>query len=164
MLICGCGYLMHTEGIDEQVGEQRAVTWLVRLECRQCRLHIGALTSPDKALEVVDRLMWTDDAKHVLERMPPYVSPLVRQQAEEFARARGQRVITFWLLAQARNGATIVWDAEAECRLEKIPAPVRAMARIELERTALDKGSSHVTVALMEEVKARYFGMFSSKQ
>ncbi|MES4784513.1 MAG: hypothetical protein C4294_00260, partial [Nitrospiraceae bacterium] len=49
-------------------------------------------------------------------------------------------------------------------RLEKIPAPVRAMARIELERTALDKGFSHVTVALMEEVKARYFGMFSSKQ
>ncbi|MER3421934.1 MAG: hypothetical protein C4293_00570 [Nitrospiraceae bacterium] len=96
--------------------------------------------------------------------MPPYVSPLVRQQAEEFARARGQRVITFWLLARARNGATIVWDAEAECRLEKIPAPVRAMARIELERTALDKGFSHVTVALMEEVKARYFGMFSSKQ
>jgi hypothetical protein len=35
------------------------------------------------------------------------------------------------------------------------------MARIELERTAADRGLSTVTVALMEEVKARYFGMGS---
>jgi hypothetical protein len=37
------------------------------------------------------------------------------------------------------------------------------MARVELERTALDKGHAHVTVALMEEVKARYFGLFASQ-
>jgi len=33
------------------------------------------------------------------------------------------------------------------------------MARVELERTALDRGMAEVTVSLMEEVKARYFGM-----
>jgi hypothetical protein len=33
------------------------------------------------------------------------------------------------------------------------------MARVELERTAVDRGSKRVTVALMEEVKAKYFGM-----
>jgi hypothetical protein len=33
------------------------------------------------------------------------------------------------------------------------------MARIELERTAADRGAARITVALMEEVKARYFGM-----
>jgi len=45
-----------------------------------------------------------------------------------------------------------------------LPAPVRTMARIELERTAADRGETRITVALMEEVKARYFGMASSKK
>lgn len=154
---------MHTESIDEQVDEQEGEVWLVRLECRRCGFRVGALASYDKAHAVVDQLMWTDDAKHVLERMPPYVSPLVREQVEEFARARRQRVITVSLLARARSGGIVAWDPEAERRLEKVPAPVRDMARVELERTALDKGLSQITVALMEEVKARYFGMFASK-
>jgi hypothetical protein len=33
------------------------------------------------------------------------------------------------------------------------------MARIELERTAADRGLSRVTASLMEEIKAKYFGM-----
>jgi hypothetical protein len=33
------------------------------------------------------------------------------------------------------------------------------MAKVELERTALERGQPRVTVALMEEVKAKYFGM-----
>jgi hypothetical protein len=37
------------------------------------------------------------------------------------------------------------------------------MARIELERTAADRGEARITVALMEEVKARYFGMSAQK-
>jgi hypothetical protein len=37
------------------------------------------------------------------------------------------------------------------------------MARLELERTAAERGQACVTVALMEEVKARYFGMAASK-
>ena len=53
--------------------------------------------------------------------------------------------------------------SDAERRLERVPAPVRAMARIELERTAADRGEARITVALMEEVKARYFGMGAQK-
>jgi hypothetical protein len=71
--------------------------------------------------------------------------------------------MTFALFGQARNGGDVPWDRDAEQRLEKVPAPVRTMARQELERTALDKGQSKVTVALMEEVKGRYFGMFAQK-
>jgi hypothetical protein len=33
------------------------------------------------------------------------------------------------------------------------------MAKIELERTAAARGESRITVALMDEVKAKYFGM-----
>jgi hypothetical protein len=118
---------------------------------------------PEEAAKLVDRLMWTDEARHVLDRMPPYVAPLVRQEAEDYARSKGQRVISFALLTQARGGGTVTWDLEAERRLDNVPGPVRAMAKVELERTALERGQARVTVALMEEVKAKYFGMAAQK-
>jgi len=151
---------MHTEGVDEQWSDAGTAEWMVRLECRRCTIHVGAVGKPDQAVKLVDRFMWSDEARHALDRLPPYVQSLVKPEAEIFARSRQQRVMTFALLGQARNGAEVAWDTEAERRLEKVPAPVRAMARQELERTALDKGQSQVTVALMEEVKGRYFGMF----
>jgi hypothetical protein len=158
-LICGCHHLMHAEGIDEQVDDRDAL-WLVRWECRGCGLRIGAQASPDEAPALVGRLIWTDDARQTLGRMPPWIEPLVRQQAETFARSQNRRVITWTLLAQTGNGGAVAWDPEAERRLERIPASVRALARTELERTASDRSLDRVTVELMEEVKARYFGFF----
>jgi hypothetical protein len=96
--------------------------------------------------------------------MPPYLAPLVRAEVEEDVRGRGERVVTYDLLLRPRIGERIEWDPDAERRLDRVPAPVRAMARVELERTAADRGETRITVALMEEVKARYFGMASSKK
>jgi hypothetical protein len=62
---------------------------------------------------------------------------------------------------QARQGGVVVWEPGAEQRLERVPKAVRAMARVELERTALERGEGRVTIALMEDLKARYFGMFA---
>jgi hypothetical protein len=108
--------------------------------------------------------MWTDDAIHRLGRMPPYLAPLVRGEVEQDVRVRGERVVTYDTVLRPRTGERVEWEPEAERRLDKVPAPVRAMARIELERTAGDRGETRITVALMEEVKARYFGMGSSKK
>ncbi len=164
MLVCGCGRWMHTQGVDEQPNEciegSRATTWLVRWECLACRALVGLEAPPEEAVTLVDRLVWTDDAKHVLERMPPYMVPLVKADVEDYVRTQGQKVVTVTLLGQARQGGAVLWDPEAERRLQSVPAPVRAMARLELERTAAEKGQDRVTVSLMEEVKARYFGMF----
>jgi hypothetical protein len=75
-------------------------------------------------------------------------------------RARDERVVAYDTLLRPRTGgAQIVWEPEAERRLDNVPAPVRAMAKIELERTAAERGETRITVALMEEVKAKYFGM-----
>jgi hypothetical protein len=153
---------MHTEGIEERM-ERRPPTWLVRFECCGCHSLFGLEAPADEAATWVDRLMWTDEARHVLDRMPPYVAPLVRHDVEDYARSKGQKVITFAVLAQARHGGAVAWDPEAERRLENVPGPVRAMAKVELERTALERGEARVTVALMEEVKAKYFGMAASK-
>lgn len=163
MLTCGCGRWMHTEGIEERMGENGEPSWFVRSECRGCGLKIGVEVPEGRADGLVDRFMWTDEALHRLERMPPYVSPLFRGEVERDVRARGLLVVTYAQLLTIRTGERIEWEPEAERRLDRVPAPVRAMARIELERTAVDQGASRVTVALMEEVKAKYFGMAAQK-
>jgi hypothetical protein len=163
MLTCGCGRWMHTEGIEERAGEDGALQWFIRTECRGCGLRVGVDVPAGRPDGLVDLLTWTDDALHRLERMPPYLAPLFRDEVEQDMRARGERVVTCDTLLRPRTGERIEWEAEAEGRLENVPAPVRAMARIELERTAADRGETRITVALMEEVKARYFGMAAQK-
>ena len=161
MLTCGCGRWMHTEGIEEQTSEDGSQQWFIRSECRGCGLKIGVDVPAGQLNGLVDRLMWTDDALHRLGRMPPYLAPLFRDEVEQDLRARGERVATYDILQRPRRGGRIEWDAEAERRLDNVPAPVRAMAKIELERTAAERGIGRITVALMEEVKAKYFGMGS---
>lgn len=159
MLTCGCGRWMHTEGIEERAYEDGAAQWFIRSECRGCGLKVGVDVPAGQIGGLVDRLMWTDEALHRLDRMPPYLASLVRQEAEERARAREARVITYDRLLHPSSEERIEWESEAERRLEKVPAAVRAMAKVELERTAVERGMNVVTVSLMEEVKAKYFGM-----
>ena len=163
MLTCGCGRWMHTEGVEERVCDDGTSQWFIRSECRGCGLKVGVDVPAGQPGGFVDRTMWTDDALHRLDRMPPYLAPLVRSEVEQDVRIRGERVVTYDTLLRPRPGERIEWDPEAECRLERVPAPVRAMARIELERTVADRGETRITVALMEEVKARYFGMAARK-
>jgi proto-chlorophyllide reductase subunit len=150
---------MHTEGIEERTSEDGSQQWFIRSECRGCGMKIGVDVPAGETNGLVDRMMWSDDALHRLERMPPYLAPLFREEIEQDLRARGERVATYDGLLRPRSGARIEWDPEAERRLNNVPGPVRAMAKIELERTAADRGSNRITVALMEEVKAKYFGM-----
>jgi hypothetical protein len=154
---------MHTEGIEERGGETGPLLWFIRSECRGCGLKVGVDVPEEQAHGLVDRLLWTDEALHRLDRMPPYVAGLVREEVEQDIRRRGERVVTYETLLRPRTGERIEWDPEAERRLDRVPAPVRAMARIELERTAADRGLSRITVSLMEEIKAKYFGMAASK-
>jgi hypothetical protein len=150
---------MHTDGIEERTGEDGSQQWFIRSECRGCGMKVGADVPAGQLGGLVDRLTWTDDALHRLERMPPYLVPLFRDEVEQDMRARGERVATYDSLSRPRNGERIEWEPEAERRLNNVPAPVRAMAKIELERTAAERGTGRITVALMEEVKAKYFGL-----
>lgn len=163
MLTCGCGRWMHTEGIEERMNADGASQWFIRSECRGCGLTVGVDVPEGQADGLVDRLLWSDEALHRLDRMPPYVAVLIKEDVEQDIRRHGQHVVTYNTLLRPRTGERIEWDSEAEGRLERVPAPVRAMARIELERTAMDRGLSRVTVPLMEEVKAKYFGMGAQK-
>jgi hypothetical protein len=161
MLVCGCGRWMHTEGIEERACADGALQWFIRSECRGCGWKVGVDAPAEHTNVLVDRLIWTDEALHRLDRMPPYLAPLFCEEIERDIRARGERVVSYDILFRARTGERIEWDHEAERRLDNVPAPVRAMAKIELERTAAERGEPRISVALMEEVKAWYFGMGS---
>jgi hypothetical protein len=150
---------MHTEGIEERADEDGSQQWFIRSECLGCGLKIGVDVPAGHANGLVDRLIWTDEALHRLERMPPYLRPQFREEVDQDMRARQDWVVTYDSLLQPRGNARVAWEPEAEGRLHNVPAPVRAMAKIELERTAAERGTGRVTVELMEEVKAKYFGL-----
>ena len=109
-------------------------------------LHVPlrfAVEAESKALSsLLGRVCWTDIAMHELDRLPPYIKPLVRYDVEQYANDRKTCVVSWDLLNEARNRGTVTWDSEAEQRLVKVPAGIRAMARVELERTAI--GPWHV--------------------
>jgi hypothetical protein len=133
------------------------------LSCTACGVRLGIEADSKEVSSFIHQLVWTDEAQYVLERLPPYVAPLLKGEVEGYAQGKGLNVVTYALVTEAKNHGAVVWNSEAEHRLERVPPAVRAMARVELERTALDRGMAEVTVSLMEEVKSRYFGMGMGK-
>ena len=154
---CGCDCFLRITGIEES----SPASVFAKFHCEQCGFSLGAEGSDKELDSMVPHTLWTDEALYQLSRLPPYVLPLVREEVEKFAADRGQRVVTFARIGSARNKGMVEWSPDAERRINNVPSGIRAMARIELERTAMDRGMPEVTVALMEEVKARYFGMAS---
>ena len=152
---CTCGSGFRCETLE---GWEDARVFL-RYHCERCGFRVGIETDHRKGGVLFDRPVWTDEARHRLERLPPYVEPLVRQDVEDYADRNGLTVISTDVMTEAGNQGMVSWHPEAKQRLSRVPGPVRAMARVELERTAQDRGLSEVTVELMEEIKARYFGM-----
>lgn len=154
-MYCACGSDFRCETLEEW--EEARV--FLRYCCKSCGFHLGVEADHRDASLLFDLPAWTDEARHRLDRLPPYVEPLVRREVEDYAGRTGFRVISTDLMTEAGTHGMVAWHPDAKRRLSRIPGPVRAMARVELERTAQDRGLSEVTVELMEEIKARYFGM-----
>ena len=53
----------------------------------------------------------------------------------------------------------VSWSSAAKDRLANVPASIRSMAKVEIERMAIEQGLSEVTEALMDEAKAKFLGM-----
>lgn len=52
----------------------------------------------------------------------------------------------------------IVWDPEAEKRMEKVPVFVRGMAKGKIEKAAKTQGVKTITVELMDKIKKEEMG------
>jgi len=156
---CGCHYFLRIADIEELPPD----TVFAKFHCDQCGFSLGVEGSIKELDQVVPPTIWTDEALYQLSRLPPYLVPLVCEEVERFVSTREQTVVTVARVGSARNKGMVEWSPDAERRLDNVPSGIRAMAKIELERTALDRGMPVVTVALMEEVKARYFGMATGR-
>jgi hypothetical protein len=156
---CGCQDPLQVAEIEELSSD----ALFVRFYCDHCGFSVGVEGSVKELDLLVPRMRWTDEALYQMSRLPPYLATLVRDEVETFANTQQQRILTFSRVSTARNKGMVEWSPDAECRLDNVPSGIRAMAKIELERTALDRGMPAVTVALMEEVKTRYFGMAAGR-
>lgn len=155
MMRCGCGSILGFDHIEEWEDEGL----LVYYACSVCGFTLGVEAEVEDASHLFDCIQWTDEAANRLDRLPPYLEPLVRKEVQVYARENKIALITLALFLEVQSHGTASWHPEAKARLSRIPSSVRSMARVELERTALERGMPEVTVALMEELKARYFGM-----
>lgn len=159
MLECPCGQAMFVKAVEELNADQLWGIWV----CTACGLRIGGEGGLKEFDLLLDGAIWTDEARYQLNRLPPYVQPLVREEVESFIRQHHQRLVTHARMIASQNKGVVAWSPEAETRLKNVPAAVRAMAKVELERTAIDRNLSEVTVPLMEELKARYFGLAAGR-
>ena len=150
---------MVVEAVEELNADQLWGIWT----CTVCGTQIGGEGELKEFDPLLDRVIWTDEARYQLERLPYYAQPLVRDEVESFIRQHGQWVATHARKIAAQNKGVVAWSPEAEKRLANVPAAVRAMAKVELERTAMDRNLAEVTVSLMEELKARYFGLAAGR-
>ena len=156
---CGCQQPLRLEEIEELETDDV----FARFQCDTCDWTVGGEGTPKDIDSLVSAITWSDEAHYYLSRLPPYIATLVREEVEAFASGQQYKLITHARLVAARNKGMVEWSADAERRLANVPSGIRTMAKTELERTALDRGMPEVTVALMEEVKTRYFGMAAGR-
>jgi hypothetical protein len=156
---CGCDYSLRIVEVEELPSD----SVFAKFHCDRCGFSLGAEGNAKELDPMVTHVLWTDEALYQMSRLPPYLGSLVYEEVEEFVSSREQRIVTVARVGSARNKGMVEWTPDAERRIDNVPSGIRAMAKVELERTALDRGMPAVTVALMEEVKARYFGMAAGR-
>jgi hypothetical protein len=139
--------------------EESPLSYRLRLGCTACANWVTASGRLEEIAPLVERSLWSNEARHELERLPPYIESLVRQEVESHAAQEGRFLITVALFQEARLRGKVSWSSAAKDRLANVPAPIRSMAKVEIERMAVEQGLSEVTEALMDEAKAKFLGM-----
>ena len=143
----------------ETVEEVSPLLYRLRLGCHRCANWILVSGRFEEIEPIVISRVWSSEAQHELDRLPPYVAPLVKEEVETYADKQGRRLITMAVFWEARNRGKVSWTPVAEGRLANVPAPIRAMAKVEIERMAIERGLSEVTESLMDEAKVKFLGM-----
>jgi hypothetical protein len=152
---CCCGAMMEAQALEEE----SPLCFHLRLCCTVCANWTTASGRLEEIAPLVKRTLWSDEARHELDRLPPYIEPLVHEEVESYAAQQGRSLITFALFQEARLRGKVSWSPAAQDRLANVPAPIRSMAKVEIERMAIEQGLSEVTEALMDEAKAKFLGM-----
>ena len=141
------------------VEEASPLCFQVRFECTACANWMTASGRLEDVTPFVQGIVWSSQARQELDRLPPFIEPLVRDEVESYAAKEGRLLITQALFQEARLRGKVSWSSAAKDRLANIPAPIRSMAKVEIERMAIEQGLSEVTESLMDDAKAKFLGM-----
>ena len=152
---CCCGAVMEARALEEE----SPLSYHLRLSCTACANWMTASGRLEDITPLVQRTLWSNEARHELDRLPPYVEGLVREEVEAYAAKEEHALITVALFQEARLRGKVSWSPAAKDRLANVPAPIRSMAKVEIERMAIEQDLSEVTEALMDEAKAKFLGM-----
>lgn len=152
---CCCGAAMESHSLEEE----SPLCYHLRLTCTVCANWMTVSGRLEEISLWVASTLWSDIARHELDRLPPHIGPLVREEVESYAGKVERTVITLALYREARNRGKVDWTPAAEGRLTNIPDAIRSMAKVEIERMAIERGLSAVTEGLMDEAKAKFLGM-----
>jgi hypothetical protein len=152
---CCCGAEMRAEALEEV----SPLVYHLRLGCVACANWVAISGRLEEVEVMVTSTLWSHEAYHEIDRLPPYIGPMVKQETEQYAQKEKRRLITLSLYREARNRGRVSWSPTAEARLANVPAPIRSMAKVEIERLAIDRGLSEVTESVMDEAKAKFLGM-----
>ena len=139
--------------------EESPLCYHLQLGCVVCANWVTVSGRLEEVTPWVLTALWSNEARHELDRLPPHVGPLVQEEVEVYAGKAQLTVITLALYREARNRGKVDWTPAAEGRLANIPPPIRSMAKVEIERMAIERGVSEVTEGLMDEAKAKFLGM-----
>src|SRR3989441_10182256 len=152
---CCCGALLEAKALEEE----SPLSYHLRLGCTACANCVTASGQLEEITPLVERTLWSNEARHELDRLPPYIESLVREEVESYAAKAGCRLITVAVFHEAPNRGKVTWVPAAKDRLANIPAPSRSLAKVEIERIAIEQGLSEGPEAVMDEAKAKFLGM-----
>jgi hypothetical protein len=152
---CCCGKPMRAEAVEEE----SPVLYQLRLRCTHCANWMRISGRLEEIEPILSQRLWSAQGRQELERLPPHISTLLEQETEAYADKTGRKLITRSVFMEARNRGKVCWTPEAEQRLSNVPEAIRSMAKVEIERMAIERGLTEVTEALMAEAKAKFLGM-----
>lgn len=114
-------------------------------------------------------IVWTEEARTRLEKIPPFMREGITRMIEIHASQAGIHLITAEFMAEMKKlagdrmgGASpvrpaletaVTWTKEAQARLEKAPFFVREGVRKLAERRARQRGMAEVTSELITELR-----------
>ena len=139
--------------------EESPLSYHLQLCCAKCANWVTVSGRLEDITPFVQQTVWSNEARHELDRLPPYIESLVREEVESYAAKEGRALITVALFQEARLRGKVSWSPAAKDRLANIPAPIRSMAKVEIERMAIEQGLSEITEVLMDDAKAKFLGM-----
>ncbi len=111
-------------------------------------------------------LRWTEAATERLQYVPDgFARAMTRQRIEAFAHGRGLSAITAalveekyaeWTSGSEKHRMTLEWEQPARDRVNRIPASVRGLVILEVERCAREMGRNNVTNKVIDRASGTW--------